>query len=414
MKRRSGYILVQALVAIIGLIALMMMLANDEKSFSDVEQARLNLRRADEAAQAGIARAMASIAQATPTDVTLDDNWAQQGSSGNEEFQFADQSADYRMEIVDAGSLINLNTASPTQLEELPLTSSQVDSLLDWIEPGETSRSDGAKDSFYNSLTPPYNAKLAPLTTLDEILLVQGWTPATIYQPPTTATTLTMPTDQNGNILPLANILTAQSSAPNVSSSGGALINLDSRSATLMQQMISVGVSPQSAIAIAARAPIASFSSLAGIPGLTRQDLIDLLNNATCSAGTLVSGKLNLNTVSQTVLQTVPGLSSSTTQAITQQQAQGFTQLGDLGNLSGISTPELAEIADNFTVGSDTWIVHSYGESGGVGEAIEAVVQSNSSQLSLLSEERLSTAQPPAWWGWSTQTPTTEDAESAQ
>jgi hypothetical protein len=127
-----------------------------------------------------------------------------------------------------------------------------------------------------------------------------------------------------------------------------------------------------------------------------------------------VTGKLNLNTASNAVLQTLPNISTSIASDITQQQSQGFTELGDLGNLSGITTAELAEIADNFTVGSDTWIVHSYGESGGDGEAIEALVQSTNGQLSLLSEERLSTAQPPAWWGWSTQTPTLQDAEVSQ
>jgi hypothetical protein len=128
-----------------------------------------------------------------------------------------------------------------------------------------------------------------------------------------------------------------------------------------------------------------------------------------------LSGKVNLNTVSSTVLQTIASVPTELDSAIIGQQGAGFTQLGDLGNLSGITTQQMAQMADNFTVGSDTWIIHAYGESGGVGEAIEATVNLNSSgTVSLLSVQRLSTAQPPTWWGWSTQTPTTQDSGTAQ
>ena len=410
-----GYVLLQSLIAIAGLLALMAMLSTDTQSFTGVVQNHLRLRRADAAAEAAVNRAMASIANATPADVTLNDDWALQGANGNEEFQFQDRSADYRMEIVDLGSAINLNTATAAQLEELPLTQSQVDSLEDWIEPGETARDDGAKDAYYNGLTPPYNAKLAPLTTLDEVLEVQGWTPATIYQVPTNTTTLTLPTDQSGNTMPIANFLTAQNSAPNVSATGGALINLNNRAgATTAMQLQALGLSRQSAAAIAARMPLASFAAMGAVNGLSRQDWVNLLNNVTFSTATTVSGKYNLNTVSSTVLSTLPNVSTAEASAITQQQSSGYTQLGDLANVSGLSTGQLSQIADYFTVGSSEWMVHAYGESGGVGESLEAIVANKSGVVSLVSLQRIATGQPPLWWGWSTQTPTIQDSEESQ
>jgi type II secretory pathway component PulK len=50
-----------------------------------------------------------------------------------------------------------------------------VNSILDWITPGENQRIQGAKSEFYQSLKPvPYYAKDGPIDDLSELLLVKG------------------------------------------------------------------------------------------------------------------------------------------------------------------------------------------------------------------------------------------------
>jgi general secretion pathway protein K len=56
-----------------------------------------------------------------------------------------------------------------------------VDSILDWREPGELHRLNGAKSDYYQSLKEPYNCKNGNLDSIEELLLVRGVTPNLFY-----------------------------------------------------------------------------------------------------------------------------------------------------------------------------------------------------------------------------------------
>jgi len=51
-----------------------------------------------------------------------------------------------------------------------------VDSILDWISPGDLTRLNGAKSDYYERLDPPYRAKNGPLDRVQELLLIRGVT----------------------------------------------------------------------------------------------------------------------------------------------------------------------------------------------------------------------------------------------
>jgi general secretion pathway protein K len=51
-----------------------------------------------------------------------------------------------------------------------------VDSIQDWIEKNDLHRLNGADNEYYNSLSPPYNAKHGPLDRIEELLLIRGVT----------------------------------------------------------------------------------------------------------------------------------------------------------------------------------------------------------------------------------------------
>ena len=254
-------------MVVVCLVALMAMLAADQRANLQGIQTRLRERRAAQAADAAVNRALAVLEAANANLVQQTDDWALQGTGGADEFQFSDGSAQYRMQIVDAGSLLNVNTATATQFALLPLTQDQVDSLLDWREAGTQPRADGAKDAYYNALTQPYNAKLGPLDTVNELLLVKGWTGQTLYQTPTVTVTLPLPTDQNGATLPLAALLTVDSGSPNTQADGTARINLGQRGVNVTA-LTRLGISRNLANQLAARAPFTSFQALSAVPGM--------------------------------------------------------------------------------------------------------------------------------------------------
>lgn len=435
MKQSRGYIFIEALIAMTLLLSLMaIMAANQRANVQDIQN-RIEQRQADAAVDAGIARALGEIESANSNIVTQTDDWETLGSNGDEQFTLANTGASFRVQMVDANSMLDLNYATQAQLELLPLEPEQVDCLLDWRSAGETPRSDGAKDSFYNSLLVPYNAKLGPLTTVDEALLIDNWTGETLYQPPTLASNVTLPNSVLGVTLPLASMFTVDSGAPNTQASGAARINF-SRGGISARQLQFYGISPGQANLIASinpnsggrggrggggvapgqgvTPPYSSFSQLLGVRGLNSLTCAALLNVATFTNSTRVQGKLNINTASDAALQTLPAMPTGLDQTIVQQQSDGFQTLGQIATIPGMSPPVLALMADNFTIGSDTWIVHIYGQSGSATSAVEAVVGLRSGLPQIISYTKLHTVGIPSWWNWNTQTSATGDAGSMQ
>jgi type II secretory pathway component PulK len=93
----------------------------------------------------------------------------------------------FRYGVIDEGGKINLNTIlsldssgqiAYNMLIKLPnMTDDVANAIIDWIDPDDTPRSNGAESSYYSTLTPPYRCKNGPLDSLEELLLVRGVTP---------------------------------------------------------------------------------------------------------------------------------------------------------------------------------------------------------------------------------------------
>jgi general secretion pathway protein K len=93
------------------------------------------------------------------------------------------------LQITDLERKANINTASTAELQQA-LTLMGVDaddisvvsdSIQDWRSPPAPPRVAGAESDYYQSLTPPYNAKNAPIDDLSELLLIKGVTPEMYY-----------------------------------------------------------------------------------------------------------------------------------------------------------------------------------------------------------------------------------------
>ena len=448
-KQKSGYIFLQAVIALAGLTALMAMIAADERASVNEVQARMDQRRASEAALAGIARAEADLSDANINLVQQTDDWYTDGRVGtgsgtnpaSDSFQLTgtdgSSAGTFRMQIIDAASLVNVNTAADAQLTLLPIDTDQVDSLLDWVSTSTTSTySDGAKDDFYNSLDTPYNTKLGPLSTVDELLLVDNWTPQTLYQAPTDTVPAGWPTDTFSNNLPIASVLTVDSGAPNTEADGTARTNFSTN--VSQNTLRTLGIFGPAADQIAG-STYTNFAGLLAVRGINSTTATTLLNDATFSTATRLPGKINLNTASEGVLMTIPNMTSDIASSIVTQQQSGFATLGALATVQGVSTSLLAQIADYFSIGTDTWIVRTYGESGGASVAMEAIIRVTNSdsssttsststttssssassttadnQVQVISQQRINSLGVPNWWGWDTKTDSTVDAGNTQ
>ena len=67
-------------------------------------------------------------------------------------------------------------------------------------------------------------------------------------------------------------------------------------------------------------------------------------------------GLYNINTATEGVLDTIPNMTDGIASAIVQQQSSGFSTLGALVSVNGMSRDKLMDLADSLTVASNTWL----------------------------------------------------------
>jgi general secretion pathway protein K len=156
----------------------------------------------------------------------LNQDWAT-----NEELYVNHELGDgtFNVKITDEQSKMPINTASEVQLQRLMTLLNVdpsdgdiiVDSILDWKEPGDLTRLNGAKSAYYMSLSPPYRSKGALLDRVDELLLVRGVTPELYRGTPAT--------DKDPAQPGLADVFTTMSSGQ---------VNVNTASAIVLQAML--------------------------------------------------------------------------------------------------------------------------------------------------------------------------------
>ncbi len=95
----------------------------------------------------------------------------------------------YRVRLVDEGGKININRVDEDTLRrvfshlgiEEPRRSMLIDSIMDWRDPDDLHRVNGAESDYYLSLQPPYTAKNGFFDTVEDLLWVKGMTADLFY-----------------------------------------------------------------------------------------------------------------------------------------------------------------------------------------------------------------------------------------
>lgn len=405
-RLHSGGVFLITVGVLASLVAILAATAANEQVTLRAIANRTSARRARLMADSGIQFGLETLSTQTPTGATnQQDDWYQLiGQTGATKYAIGQDY--FRVQIIDAGSLINLNTAPEAQLQRLPLTQEQIDSLLDWRETGTTPRVDGGKDEYYNQLAIPYNTKLQSLNTIDELLLVKGFTPKTIYQVQTDIqSTNPLPTKPDGSAYTLYDLSTVDSTSSNAGPTGGALPNI--RTVGNANQLTQRGIPQQLAAQIVARRnQITNYAALMRIPGMTTRAAQTLVNSYSVGTGnaTTQTGKIDANTASQAALESIPNMTPDIATAIVQQQGTGFAQLGDLFNVSGYTPTVAAGSLDSLSTNSQMFIIRVIGYAGTTKISMEALVSITANGPQILKTTRPPMADMAADWGWDDQT----------
>ena len=126
--------------------------------------------------------AMATRSDATTFDSNAPEAWrfnlvAASDAPGTVRYGITDEGARLNLNMANEAELKRLFTAViPSSIENPVDIDALVDCLLDWRMPGEQQRPKGAKSPYYLGLTPAYRCKSASFSTIEELLLVKGFT----------------------------------------------------------------------------------------------------------------------------------------------------------------------------------------------------------------------------------------------
>src|ERR1051325_8953215 len=194
-RRRSkhGFVLVAVLIVVMlasmVAVSLLFRLHAEETAAT----AGAGSEQAWTAAMSGVSEAIAVVSHAAPGSV----DWQDAPEIFRERLLFDDGSdrwyfsvytmgdserQEVRFGLTDEASKLNVNNATEAMLIRLPkMTPYLVQGLLDFLDPDEAPRPFGAEQEYYDALLHPYAIRNGPLSTLGELLLVRGFTPALLY-----------------------------------------------------------------------------------------------------------------------------------------------------------------------------------------------------------------------------------------
>lgn len=327
----------------------------------------------------------------------------------------------------DAHAKINVNRLTADQMLELEpmMTEDIADALLDWIDGDDDTNPMGAEIGFYQGATYPYTPRNATLRSLVELELVAGidaedvrgedWNQNGLLDPNEDDGDASWPPDNADGRLDGAwsELLTAASVDGGMTSTGEEPLDLSSASAEELVARVGVESDQADVIVNAAQTGVApSLSTFivrdlsqlnrqmnptlprrqTQVPPLTVEQLGKLLDQATLGSsaqsglptGSKLPGKININTASTRVLESIPEITSSLADAIISERSarpQGFASIAELLDVPGMTRGELAVIYELLTTKSNVYIVTSRGRDTRTGIEVEITATLDRSSL---------------------------------
>jgi type II secretory pathway component PulK len=186
-RSRRGSIMAVVLLVIFGIAGTVLVLCRSARVEALVSANHVAAVQANSAERGAEQYVIALLAQQRDAVMTLQENYFHAVQVGQEGYfwiilpNYGDASLP-TYGLVDEASKLNLNTASPDVLINLPNMPPELAySITDWRDGDEEVLEDGAEDSYYMALAVPYHCKNAPFETVEELLLVRGAYPELLY-----------------------------------------------------------------------------------------------------------------------------------------------------------------------------------------------------------------------------------------
>jgi DNA uptake protein ComE-like DNA-binding protein len=263
---------------------------------------------------------------------------------GGEEWRWTLYSANpeggIRFGLTDEGSKLNLNAATTSMVSRLPgMKTSLTDALLDFVDADDVPRPEGVEQEYYNALPQPYRIHNGPLSTVEQLLLVRGFTPAVVLGEDANRNfsldpneddgdEREPPDDADGRLQPgLLPLLTVYSREPNTDRTGRRRFNLNTPGAALtdtndlppafvafvseLGASKSVVLDPAELLEATVTLKGPDGQDRAVPTGVGKESLALVLDRFTGSAEAELVGRINVNTAPASVLQLVPGIDNA-------------------------------------------------------------------------------------------------------
>jgi len=234
--------------------------------------------------------------------------------------------------IVGEASKMNLNSASPDMLIELPgMTEDLAAAIVDWRDRNAETTPGGAESDYYLTRPTPYNAQDGPFETVGELALVRGYDAETFYGEDANRSGRLDPTEDDGEYAGVSDngdgqldrglygLTTVYSVEPNLSIEGEERIDIQERSQELGQLLASImdeerfnEVAPQ----INGRRPFASVLDFHIRNELTEEEFEQMHDKLKIGGQDERVGAIDVYTASAQVLNALPGLEPGDGEAI--------------------------------------------------------------------------------------------------
>ena len=192
-RRAGGFVLVGVLVVVLLAAMLVMSLLFRMRAEEKSAAAGAAADQAWAAAMSGVREAMRLAARTSAGSLDWQDNPAVfyerfVCDDGADRWYFSvyspgdPESGDVRYGLADEAGKLNVNRATEEMLGKLPgMRPLLTQALMDFLDGDDTARPEGAEQEYYDALPTPYKVFNGPLSTLDELLLVRGFTPQLLY-----------------------------------------------------------------------------------------------------------------------------------------------------------------------------------------------------------------------------------------
>lgn len=373
--RNRGTILIVTIWIITLLAGMALVFAHTMRIDEKANGNRIYQTQSRELANGAIAYAQALATQAIDTELAEDpqaigDDWIVLITPDQEQ----DDRASYGM--IDEAGKVNINTATQEMLEKLPgMTEELAAALIDWRDGNSDVTTNGAEDEYYLLLDEPYTAKNGALESIDELLLVKGFTRQIIYGEDTNRNGVLDANENDGDesepadnadgtldmgIFPYVTVYSIQSNQndsgetkPNINDS-----NLNAVS-TVLQQELDAGRHAVVMNNIRNNRPFTNLIDFYYKSQMTLEEFDKVASQLSQSNSENVRGMININTAPKKVLACLPGLEDADMQTLTSYR-------------SSKSEEELTSIG---------WVTEAFGEDGREkATAIGGVITTQSSQ----------------------------------